>query len=84
MREPTAGYTVADVAARLRVSPDKIRLWIAKGELTAVNTAAVRCARPRWVIAPEALAAFESGRGAGPPPKPQRRRRKQALVDYYP
>src|SRR5689334_7248369 len=35
-----AGLTVADVAARLRVSPDKVRKWIERGELVGINTAA--------------------------------------------
>ena len=30
---PARGYTVADVAARYRVSPDKVRGWINRGEL---------------------------------------------------
>ena len=83
MPETAHGYTVADLAARLRVSPDKIRLWIAKGELAAVNTAAALCGRPRWVVSAEGLAAFEARRAAAPPPKPRRRRRQPALFDYY-
>jgi excisionase family DNA binding protein len=79
-----AGLTVDDVASRLRVSPDKVRAWIARGELKAVNTSANLCGKPRWVIPPEALAEFEKRRTGGPPPKPQRRRRQAALVDFYP
>jgi hypothetical protein len=78
------GLTVRDVAARYRASPDKVRLWIKRGELTAINTASALCGKPRWVITPEAMAAFERGRIAGPPPKPQRRRRRPAIIDYYP
>ena len=82
---PTAGLTVADVARRYRVSPDKVRAWIARGELAAVNTAAVLCGKPRWVVTPDALAAFERRRLAGVPAKPARRRsRRPALIDYYP
>ena len=50
-----AGLTVADVARRYRVGEDKVRGWIARGELRAVNTATVLCGRPRWVISPDAL-----------------------------
>jgi excisionase family DNA binding protein len=82
--QPAAGLTVEDVARRLRVGPDKVRGWIARGELKAVNTAAQLCGKPRWVITPDALAAFERRRTGGPAPKPQRRRRRSALVDFYP
>jgi hypothetical protein len=81
---PARGLTVADLAARYRVSPDKVRAWIDRGELRAVNTAAVLCARPRWVVSPDALAEFERRRAGGPPPKPRRRPRQTGLVDYYP
>jgi hypothetical protein len=81
---PACGLTVADVAARYRVGADKVRLWIARGELSAINTAAALCGRPRWVITPEALAAWERSRQAGPPPKPTRRRKRTAMVDFYP
>lgn len=80
-----AGLTVADVARRYRVSPDKVRAWIDRGELKAINTAAVLCGKPRWVITPESLAEFEDARRGGPEPKPPRRRRKtQGIIDYYP
>jgi hypothetical protein len=82
--DSTAGLTVADAARRYRVSPDKVRGWIARGELAAVNTATVICGKPRWVIMPEALAAFEAIRRGGPAPKPPRRMRRRHLIDYYP
>ena len=80
----TAGLTVADVARRYRVSPDKVRSWIVKGELAAINTASALCGKPRYLITPEALADFERRRAAGPTPKPRRRRKRTNLVDYYP
>lgn len=80
-----AGLTVADVARRYRVGEDKVRAWIAKGELAAVNTATVICGKPRWVISPDALLAFERRRAGGPPPKaPPRRKRGSDVIDYYP
>jgi excisionase family DNA binding protein len=79
-----AGLTVADVARRLRVGQDKVRSWITRGELRAVNTSAVLCGRTRWVVMPEALAEFERRRAGGPSPKPARRRKKSCLIDYYP
>jgi hypothetical protein len=77
------GWRVADVARRYRVGEDKVRSWIMRGELAAVNTAESLCGRPRWVILPDALAAFETKRAGGPPPTPPRRRRRPALIDYY-
>jgi transposase len=80
-----AGLTVADVARRYRVSPDKVRAWIARGELKAVNTSTNLCGRPRWVISLDALAAFEKRRTGGPEPTPKRTGRRPAAVkDYYP
>ncbi len=78
---PAAGLTVRDVARRYRVSPDKVRAWIARRELGAVNTASALCGKPRFVVLPEHLAAFEQARSACPPPKPPRRRRSPALTD---
>jgi hypothetical protein len=72
------------VALRYRVGEDKVRGWIMRGELRAINTAAALCGRPRWVIPSEALAEFERRRAGGPPPKPPRRRRRTAPIDYYP
>jgi hypothetical protein len=81
---PARGLTVADLAALLRVSGDKIRLWLKRGELVGVNTAGSVSARARWIILPDALAEFLRRRSAcSPPPKPPRRR-KATGVDFYP
>jgi hypothetical protein len=77
------GYTVPEVARRYRVGQDKVRAWIRRGELAAVNTAAVLCGKPRWIITPDALAKFEQQRSGGPPPTPPCRR-QPAVKDYYP
>jgi excisionase family DNA binding protein len=82
--DAATGITVREVARRYKVSPDKVRAWINRGELHAVNTARRLCGRPRWVVLPEALAAFEGRRAGGPAPKPARRRRPPAAVDFYP
>jgi Helix-turn-helix domain len=82
--DPAAGLTVADVAARYRISPDKVRAFIRRGELRAVNTAAAMCGKPRFVIPPDALAEFERRRNAAPPPKPARRRRRPDEEDFFP
>jgi transposase len=82
--DPVRGLTVADVARRYRVGEDKVRRWIARGELAAINTAAAFCGKPRWVITPDALIAFERRRAGGPRPTPKRRRRQPPAVDYLP
>jgi hypothetical protein len=82
--ESRHGLTVSDVARRYRVGEDKVRGWIARGELPAINTAAVVAGKPRWVVTAEALAAFERQRAGGPPPKAPRRRRKMHQIDYFP
>jgi hypothetical protein len=81
---PVAGLTVREVARRCRVGTDKVRAWIAKAELAAVNTATVLCCRPRWVILPDTLAVFERRRAGGPIPKPPRRLKRTNMIDYYP
>jgi transposase len=76
------GLTVRDLAARYRVGPDKIRAWIRKGELKAIDTASSRVGKPRWVFLPHHLAEFERGREAAPPQPRRRRRQEPELVDY--
>ncbi len=79
-----AGSTTPELARRFRVSEDKVRGWIARGELAAINTATALCGKPRWVVTAESLAAFEQRR-AGAQPKPTPRRKKRtAEVDFYP
>jgi hypothetical protein len=79
------GLTVAEFSRRYRVGEDKVRSWIARGELRAINTAAVLCGKPRWVIPPESVVEFEKSRRSGPAPKPQRQRRQRTdESDYFP
>lgn len=82
---PGAGLTPRELARLLRVSPDRVRAWIASGELGALNTAAARCGKPRYVVLPHHLAEFEQRRGAArPKPAPRRRRRTPEMIDYFP
>jgi excisionase family DNA binding protein len=82
--KPAAGYTVKDVARRYRVSPDKVRAWIARGELRAVNTS-TRSGGKRWVITVESLEEFERRRDGSPLPRPRRQRRRESEeIDYFP
>lgn len=79
------GYTVKEIAERYRVGEDKVRGWIRRGELRAINIATHLCGRPRFVIPPDALPEFEKRRTAAEPPKPPRRKRlPKGVIDYYP
>ncbi len=78
------GFTTAEVAKRYRVGEDKVRGWIRRGELLAVNTSATMSGKPRWVVTAEALADFEKRRAGGQPPKPERRRCRTGQRDFYP
>jgi len=82
--QTSRGFTVEDLASRYRVSPDKIRAWIRANLLRAINTADIKCSKPRYVITPESLAEFERCRSAGSPPKQARKRRSAEVKDYYP
>ncbi|HLN31963.1 MAG TPA: hypothetical protein VK395_29800 [Gemmataceae bacterium] len=78
------GYTVRDLCGRYRVGAGKVRAWIAAGELSAINTAP-RLAKPRFVITPDQLVVFETGRQAAQARKVARRRRRQSIEeDFYP
>src|SRR5262245_23157413 len=80
---PVPGWTVRDVAARYRVGCSKVRAWIARGELVAINTGPP-CGRPRWVVTVDALEAFEQRRAGRRPQKPARRPKRVRAVDFYP
>jgi excisionase family DNA binding protein len=76
--------TPRELAAVLRVSPDKVLGWIHSGELRALNTSSAHCRRPRYVILPHHLDEFERRRITGPPPARPRRQKRAQLIDYYP
>jgi hypothetical protein len=78
------GYTPRELAKVLRVSPDRVRNWIKSKQLGAINTAAARCGKPRFVILPHHLAEFERSRLAGSIPRPAQRARPQPGIDFYP
>jgi excisionase family DNA binding protein len=77
------GLTVREVARRYRVGEEKVRAWVKRGELGAIDTG-TPC-RPRYVILPHHLDALEDARRVRPAPKPVRRKRlPSGLIDYYP
>ena len=79
------GFTVADIARRYRVGEDRVRTWIKTGVLKAINTAAIACGKPRYVVTAEALTEFEKVRAVATPPKSKlAKRRKANETDYFP
>jgi hypothetical protein len=70
------------VARYLRISPDRVREMIARGELGAIDTAPRRCGRPRFVILPHHLVEWEQRHRAATRPPTLRRRRRTVPVDY--
>jgi hypothetical protein len=81
---PAHGLTVAEVARLYRVGEDRVRGWISRGELFAINTSDATCKRPRYVVPAHALERFERGRAAARPKPAPRRKRKSHLIDFFP
>jgi len=72
------------VARMLGCKPDKIRLFIANGELAAINLASRRGGRPRYRVSAQALEQFLRRREVIAAPKGQRRRRREpAAINHY-
>ena len=66
--------TPPNIAARLRASPEKVRGWIRKAELRAVNVGA-GASRPHYRINPDDFEDLLTCREAPPPPPRIARRR---------
>jgi hypothetical protein len=83
---PDRSVTPREFARRYRVGVERVRGWILRGELRAINTADHLSGKPRWVIPPEAIQEWEQRRQGGTPAEvtPRRRRRVAAMVDFYP
>jgi len=84
MRDLPRGLTPREVGSLLRISPDRIRSMIQRGELGAIDTSTARCRKPRYVVLPHHLAEWERTRSAARPAPAPRRRRQAETVDYYP
>lgn len=71
-----AWYSPGDIARERGVRLSKVRVWIARGELVAVNMAEKTGAglRPRWRVSAEALAAFDLARSSKVTVAPKRKR----------
>jgi hypothetical protein len=78
------GYTPREVARYLRISPERVRTLIVKGELGAINMARIECGRPRYRVMPHHLRAFEEGRKAVVPETTRRRRTPPDIIEFFP
>lgn len=78
-------YTPPRLAKRYSIKPSKVLGWIRSGELEAINISAKPGQRPRWVVTPEALVAFESRRSSSLTVKsdPIRRRKDRRVTEYF-
>jgi hypothetical protein len=78
-------FTPPEIAARLRVKPERVVSWIRRGELTGVNLAERGSKRPRYRVSQIALDAFLAARQECPKQvavtKPMRQSR-QKPKDY--
>jgi hypothetical protein len=83
-RPAQAGLTPRELARRWRISPDRVRAMILRGELQAINVSATRCGRRRYIVLPHHLAEWERTRQAGPPPATAKRKKRVVKVDFYP
>jgi excisionase family DNA binding protein len=77
------GYRPREVAKLLRISPQRVRGMIERGELGALNLGRSRCGKPRYVVLPSHLADFARTHQAAKPPV-ARRRKLRIPKDYYP
>jgi excisionase family DNA binding protein len=74
-------FTISEIAKRYRVSRDRVRGWIRRGELLAVN---VGDERTRYVVTQEHVEMFERRRTVTPTPAATRRRRLVKSYQFYP
>jgi hypothetical protein len=81
--EAPRAFSVREVAHRYKVNEDKVRAWIKRGELAAVNTSSIMCGKPQLRVLPEALAEFERRRAVAKP-APKRPRRCRDEIDFFP
>lgn len=72
-------FTVRDLTNRFGVGERTILLWVASGQLKAVNVARnPRSKRPSWRFREADVSAFEAVRTGGPVEQPSRHRKRAA------
>ena len=83
---PVRGISPSEFAKRYRMGEDRVRAMIRRGELGALNLAPSRLGKPRFIITPAHVEAFERRHAAATPDvqPPPRRKRRTPMVDYFP
>jgi hypothetical protein len=74
------------IAARYKVSVDKVHAWIRSGQLRASNLATKATGRPRYSVDERDLEAFITSRSVAPPMSIKggsRRRQKSNTVEFF-
>lgn len=72
------------IAQRWGASPEKVVALIKRGELRGFTLSPPGSRRPRWLVDPEEVAAFEERRQAKSPKTPARRKRQPAdVIEFY-
>lgn len=80
MVESAHYVTPPALARQYGIKPEKVIVWIRRGELRAVNVAERVGGRPRWRISAEAIEEFERRRSAVRPAKTHRRRKRKPEI----
>ena len=77
--------TPPELARRWRISPDKVLNWIRSGELRAMNAATKQTGRPRYLVDPSDVEAFEARRTVQQAPKSPRRKRhtNDDVIEFF-
>jgi hypothetical protein len=76
-------WTPPEIAARWRVSEDKILNLIRTGRLRAFDVASPGSTRPRWRVPLDALLAFEAGRTPAASAPKKRKRREAGVIEFF-
>ncbi|HEV8001608.1 MAG TPA: helix-turn-helix domain-containing protein [Planctomycetaceae bacterium] len=84
-KDRTRKLTPPQVAARLAVGVDKVRHWIASGELPAIDVARKIGGRPRFRVDVNDLEAFEQRRLVQPQTRLRSRSRRQQadIIEFF-
>ena len=82
MRDLADGFTLRALSRRWKIGLGKIRTWIRRGELPALNVSDSP-AKPQWRVTAASVETFERQRASGPVPKVPRRKKMKDEIDYF-